>query len=68
VREPVTLDPATMQPLPPMTGRGNVRELENVVNRIVLLGEASFTGGASASCRTSFRLPRKTRCHRPPVP
>jgi DNA-binding NtrC family response regulator len=25
---------------------GNVRELENVVNRIVLLGEASFTGGA----------------------
>ena len=46
VREPVTLDPATMSALTSYDWPGNVRELENVVNRIVLLGEASFTGGA----------------------
>jgi two-component system response regulator AtoC len=46
VREPVTLDPATMAALAAYDWPGNVRELENVVNRIVLLGEASFTGGA----------------------
>ncbi len=46
VREPVTLDPATMAALSAYDWPGNVRELENVVNRIVLLGEASFTGGA----------------------
>ena len=46
VREPVTLDPATMSALTAYDWPGNVRELENVVNRIVLLGEASFTGGA----------------------
>jgi DNA-binding NtrC family response regulator len=46
VREPVTLDPATMDALTVYDWPGNVRELENVVNRIVLLGEASFTVGA----------------------
>jgi DNA-binding NtrC family response regulator len=46
VREPLTLDPATMAALSAYDWPGNVRELENVVNRIVLLGEASFTGGA----------------------
>ncbi len=46
VRDPVTLDPATMSALTAYDWPGNVRELENVVNRIVLLGEASFTGGA----------------------
>ena len=45
VREPITLDPATMGALAAYSWPGNVRELENVVNRIVLLGEASFTGG-----------------------
>ena len=47
VREPVTLDPATMAALAAYDWPGNVRELENVVNRIVLLGEASFTDAAS---------------------
>jgi two-component system nitrogen regulation response regulator NtrX len=46
VREPVTLDPATMDALTVYDWPGNVRELENVVNRIVLLGEASFTVGS----------------------
>jgi DNA-binding NtrC family response regulator len=46
VREPVTLDPATMAALSAYDWPGNVRELENVVNRIVLLGEASFTSEA----------------------
>jgi len=45
VREPVTMDPATMDALNVYDWPGNVRELENVVNRIVLLGEASFTVG-----------------------
>ncbi len=44
--EPVTLDPVTMEALSAYDWPGNVRELENVVNRIVLLGEASFTGKA----------------------
>ena len=47
VREPVTLDPATMAALCSYDWPGNVRELENVVNRIVLLGEASFTSEAT---------------------
>ena len=46
VREPLTLDPATMAALSAYDWPGNVRELENVVNRIVLLGEASFTSEA----------------------
>ena len=45
IREPIALDPATMAALAAYSWPGNVRELENVLNRIVLLGEASFTGG-----------------------
>ena len=71
VREPVTLDPATMAALCAYDWPGNVRELENVVNRIVLLGEASFTARRRASCRASFPprpVARKRSSHRPPFP
>jgi len=44
--EPGTLDPATMAALSTYDWPGNARELENVVNRIVLLGEASFLSEA----------------------
>jgi two-component system nitrogen regulation response regulator NtrX len=56
VREPVTLDPATMATLSAYEWPGNVRELENVVNRIVLLGETSIAGGAPGE--TPSNVPR----------
>ena len=46
VRERVPLTRPRWRRSPRMTGPGNVRELENVVNRIVLLGETGIIGGA----------------------